>query len=276
MKIRETNNYFDSTNLGDYKILATDGEIGKVVDFYFDESLFVLRYFIVDTASFLGRDRVLVSPISLKYFSAEEKKIWLNISKEELKNSPAFDSQMTISRRYEVSYNNYFSWPSYWATNKATIWSLGPYGVPWVNEDLLEKNKRVDYDDSVETDLRSAGEVMKYGIKGLENEFGHIQGFLIDANTYQIDFYILDTINYFPSKNVLARVEWTDQISYLDQVIEFPFSEELIKGAPNYDKDKNLDDLIKKTDSYFISEFTNVPKGRVFDTQPSAKMTINI
>ena len=39
--------------LHDYKISATDGEIGQVKDLYFDDHAWTIRYFVVDTGSWL-------------------------------------------------------------------------------------------------------------------------------------------------------------------------------------------------------------------------------
>jgi len=48
-----------------YSIGATDGEIGMVKDFYFDDIAWVIRYLIVETGSWLSRRQVLISPISI-------------------------------------------------------------------------------------------------------------------------------------------------------------------------------------------------------------------
>ena len=45
-----------------YKILATDGEIGRVHDFYFDNQNWIMRYLVVDTGTWLPGRRVLLSP----------------------------------------------------------------------------------------------------------------------------------------------------------------------------------------------------------------------
>lgn len=55
-----------STNdLEGYTIRATDGAIGKVEDFYFDDETWVIRYLVVDTGTWLSSRNVLISPISI-------------------------------------------------------------------------------------------------------------------------------------------------------------------------------------------------------------------
>lgn len=49
-------------DLENYTIRATDGTIGHVTDFYFDDERWVIRYLVVDTGSWLASRKVLISP----------------------------------------------------------------------------------------------------------------------------------------------------------------------------------------------------------------------
>jgi len=52
-------------NLKDYAIHATDGDIGHVNDFYFDDEQWAVRYLIVQTGNWLINRKVLISPAAL-------------------------------------------------------------------------------------------------------------------------------------------------------------------------------------------------------------------
>jgi sporulation protein YlmC with PRC-barrel domain len=47
-------------------VAATDGEIGSVYDVYFDAKQWTVRYFVVDTGTWLSGRRVLVSPMAFR------------------------------------------------------------------------------------------------------------------------------------------------------------------------------------------------------------------
>ena len=49
-------------------IHATDGLIGHVRDFYFDEQGWVVRYVVVETVGWLSNREVLIPPMSLGYW----------------------------------------------------------------------------------------------------------------------------------------------------------------------------------------------------------------
>src|SRR5690606_20957574 len=171
-----------------------------VEDFYFDEDFFILRYFVVNTESFLLRKLVLVSPISLHSIDQKNKRLNLVLTKKELQNSPPFDSVETVSRQYEEAYNDYFAWPYYWS-NPHSAWTIGPYGIPWQYYDQFAReaqhsDERKELLKKAEKNsLQSAKEVRSYAVEGVDDTFGHIQGFVLDAQTLAIKYIVVDTIN---------------------------------------------------------------------------------
>jgi uncharacterized protein YrrD len=52
----------NTNNLIGYKLEATDGEIGKVETFYFDDDTWTIRYMVVKTGGWLSGRKVLISP----------------------------------------------------------------------------------------------------------------------------------------------------------------------------------------------------------------------
>ncbi|MGA2519172.1 MAG: PRC-barrel domain-containing protein [Smithellaceae bacterium] len=52
-------------DLEGYAIGATDGDIGKLDDFYFDDESWTIRYLVADTGNWLLSRKVLISPFAL-------------------------------------------------------------------------------------------------------------------------------------------------------------------------------------------------------------------
>lgn len=52
-------------DLRGYAINASDGDIGRVDDLYFDDEAWVIRYVVVDTGTWLPGRRVLISAIAI-------------------------------------------------------------------------------------------------------------------------------------------------------------------------------------------------------------------
>ena len=71
-----------STNdLKNYVVGATDGEIGHVKDFFFDDERWVVRYLVVETGDWLSSRKVLISPIAVKPPNWAEKIMPVSITR---------------------------------------------------------------------------------------------------------------------------------------------------------------------------------------------------
>ena len=77
------------SDLKGYKLHASDGLIGKVKDFYFDDQHWTVRYLVADTGSWLSERQVLLSPYALNYINDVEKSIVISLSKNTIKDSPS-------------------------------------------------------------------------------------------------------------------------------------------------------------------------------------------
>src|ERR671937_203627 len=97
-----------------YAIHATDGDIGNVEDVYFDEGHWTVRYFVVNTGNWLTGRRVLISPIVFRDADWHAKKILVTLTREQVKNSPDFDTHKPVSRQHEIELARYFNWAPYW------------------------------------------------------------------------------------------------------------------------------------------------------------------
>ena len=82
----------NTKDLEKFTIHATDGEIGSIQDMYFDDDAWVLRYFVVETGSWLSSRKVLISPLSVQQPDWVGKTLPVSITKAQVSNSPAIDT----------------------------------------------------------------------------------------------------------------------------------------------------------------------------------------
>jgi Ni,Fe-hydrogenase III large subunit len=75
-----------------FHIHALDGEIGHVDDFLLDEDTWNLRYFVVDTANWIGGRRVLVSPRVVAGVDAEHERIDVALTRDQIEQSKSIES----------------------------------------------------------------------------------------------------------------------------------------------------------------------------------------
>jgi hypothetical protein len=112
-------------DLENCEIGATDGSIGHVKGFYFDDHTWVIRYLVVDAGNWLSSRKVLVSPVSIQHPNWAERLLPVAITREQVKNSPSIDTDKPVSRQNEMDYLGYYGYPLYWGG--AGIWGEGMY-----------------------------------------------------------------------------------------------------------------------------------------------------
>ena len=114
-------------DLRGYAIRATDGVIGHVDDFYFDDEGWAIRYLVVDTGRWLPDRQVLISPVLIGHPDWSARLLPVFLTKAQLKSSPDIDTKRPVSRQHEAAYHGYFGYPYYWGG--AGLWGMGAYPV---------------------------------------------------------------------------------------------------------------------------------------------------
>jgi len=110
----EKNHLRSAKEVTGYHIQATDGAIGHVEDFVVDDEIWALRYIIINTRNWLPGRFVLVSPRWTKAVDWAERKLWIDLSTDRVKNSPKYDHLVPLSRDYERALYDYYGRRGYW------------------------------------------------------------------------------------------------------------------------------------------------------------------
>lgn len=97
-----------------YHIAAEDGEIGHVDDFIIDDETWMVRYMVVDTRNWLPGKKVLVSPSWVESVDWVERKAKVDMTREQVANSPEFNPSDAVNREYEVRLYDFYGRPKYW------------------------------------------------------------------------------------------------------------------------------------------------------------------
>src|SRR5471032_2362823 len=113
----------NTAELYGFKLTASDGEIGHVKDFYFDDKTWVIRYLVADTGSWLSGRLVLISPHAFGTLDENKKTLHVALRKKQIENSPSPESHKPVSRQYEIEYFRYYGWPTYW--EGGAMWGMG-------------------------------------------------------------------------------------------------------------------------------------------------------
>jgi uncharacterized protein YrrD len=227
-----------------FEVVATDGQIGSVDDFYFDDERWAIRYLVVDTGRLLSGRRVLISPMSVSRTEWSEQQLLLSISRERVNNSPGIDTHQPVSRRHERDYLDYYGYPYYWG--HAGLW--GAHATPMLPtpEQIARQRARSaaaerKAADQGDTHLRSASEVSGYVIHALDGDLGHVTDVLFDDVSWAARYLVVDTSNWWFGKHVLVAPEWVTDISWSERSVSINVTRQRLKSAPLYDRAEHVD-----------------------------------
>jgi len=218
----------NAKTLTDYTLEGLDGEIGKVKQFYFDDKHWTVRYLVVDTGNWLAERQVLISPYSLGTIDKEKQRIKINLTKQQIENSPPLENDKPVSQQFEEGYHEYFGLPLYSAGPH--VWGFSPNIV----HDRENRDQSNQGGKPWDPHLRSTSEVSGYHIQSLDDEVGHIDDFLIDEETWAIRYLIVDTRNWLSGIKVLISTRWIERVSWNESKVFVNVPCAAIKEAPEY------------------------------------------
>ncbi len=228
---------------------ATDGKIGHVKDFYFDDRAWVIRYLVVDAGAWLSSRQVLISPIAIGRLDWAERLLHVSLTKDQVKNSPEFDTDKPVSRQHEIAFSSYYGYPNYWSgdgywgggmSRNPTLPDEGGFGSPRAirleskNVYAMANIARGKHEGG-DPHLRSCRELMKYHIHATDGDIGHVDGMLVDEQTWVIRYLIVNTSDWWLGNQFLAAPRWIDHVSWSDAKVFLKMTRYAIKWAPAYD-----------------------------------------
>ena len=222
-----------------FAIAATDGEIGHVKDVFFDDQERTIRYLVVDTGGWLSGRLVLISPSSIKSANWNERNLAVNLSKQQVEDSPGIDTEKPVSRQHEVELYNYYGYPFYWTG--PFLWGdkVFPALVNQVPFDGSEPDvavARLERERAQEdAHLHSANEVIGYRLKESDDEIGHVEDFLFDDASWKIELLVADTRNWLPGKHVLISPSHIVNVDWGSDTVEVDVTRAKIESSPEYD-----------------------------------------
>jgi len=212
-----------------YKVKATDGEVGTVADFLLDDEHWTVRYLVVETGSFFRERRVLITPIAFRQVDWSTKQFHLALTTDKIKTSPNIDTHKPVSRQHEREYHGYYGYPYYWGDvwgMSANPGALAPTG--WHDASVANLEGVGDIH------LRSVNEVRGYKIQGSDEEIGHVEDFIIEDETWEICYLVVDTSNWWNGRKVLIAPRWASRVSWEERSVHINMNRQQIMSSPEW------------------------------------------
>ncbi|MBC8012382.1 MAG: PRC-barrel domain-containing protein [Burkholderiales bacterium] len=226
------------------KLEASDGEIGHVKDFYFDDRTWMVRYLVADTGGWLTGRQVLLTPdaFGLRAFgksTQDPKSLRVTLSRQRIEDSPSIDEHQPVSRQHEVEYYQHYGWPMYWnADPMSGAGAMAPVAIaPMLVSEPVDERMASKGD----AHLRSMLEVKGYSLSASDGEIGKVTGLVVDDRTWRILEMAVETGHWYAGKEILVLPESISHISYEESTVYVELSREQIRATPSDDVVRGYD-----------------------------------
>ncbi|MBU0714196.1 MAG: PRC-barrel domain containing protein [Verrucomicrobia bacterium] len=216
-------------------VRASDGDIGLVQQFYFNDYSWTIRYMVMNTVIWRPGRQVLISPVALNKPEWKARVFPVNLTKLQVQHSPNIDTAQPVSRQHEVELFKYYGWPVYWGSNPYV--GIG-YPVPTNLPSIAEEKKGLPEKSEDDPHLRSTDQVAGYHVQATDGEIGHVQDYIVDDETWTICYIVVNTRNWWPGKKVLVSPRWIERVSWEESKLFVDLSRESVRNSPEYDPSK--------------------------------------
>jgi hypothetical protein len=102
---RDTDLGTRGTDVVGYDVEALDGSIGKIDEATYDAGA---AYIIVDTGPWIFGKKVMLPAGVIRGADHDEEKVFVNRTKEQIKNAPEFDDTLTDDEGYRSQLGSYY------------------------------------------------------------------------------------------------------------------------------------------------------------------------
>lgn len=197
MQVQEEEEKLETVSrLRRFGIHARDGDLGRVVDLFFDDETWTTRYLVVETGSWLRRRRVLISPIAITGVDETARTVYVDLTRAQIAAAPPVETHIPLSRQMELKYRDYFSWPLYWLTTYLDAYGSRNY-PRLAAADRSVRSGRTPRRERVlpgpprsDRHLRSASRTHGYAIMTLNGLDGRLEDFAVDSEDWTVRYVV--------------------------------------------------------------------------------------
>jgi len=211
-----------------YSIRATDGDIGKVREFYFDDQTWTVRYLVVETGGWLSGRHVLLSTAGIGRPEWEKHTFPTVLTKEQVEKSPPIDMDKPVSRQMEGKLHAYYGWFPYWTGAGAAVAAAAA-------EMAAQKEESQADELQEDSHLRSTREVTGYHIQATDGEIGHVEDFIAEDEGWIIRYMVVNTRNWLPGRSVLVAPTWVEKVSWPERMVFVDLDRETVRNSPKFE-----------------------------------------
>ncbi len=237
---------FAVSGLEGCQVRASDGDVGDVKDFLFDET-WKICWLAVDANSWLPGRQVFIHPSAIAPLeispkpnlpmmsSQEALELTLNLTRAQIEAGPQASHGDLVTKDMEALLYDYYGWDPYWGATH-----FGPAilsnAQPQVIAEAIRREAEtlippVDGGDR----LHGVASVKGYYVHATDGDIGHVENVLADDSNWEVRYLVIATRNWWPGKVVQLSPYAVKDIDWFGERINMNVTRDQVRSAPAWD-----------------------------------------
>lgn len=191
-----------------HKLAATDGEIGHVHDFYFDDQTWAIRYLVAGTGTWFKERRLLLSPRDFVRSDESGQVLPVNLTRDQIEHSPSSNQHRPVSGQCVAKFYHDSGWPARWQGQRLWGTTDPPFAIsaPPMGTGASDQN-----DDA---HLHGTQTVTGYHIEATDGVLGAVSGFVLDDQTWTVRHVVVETGHWYAGREIFISPDKIERVSY--------------------------------------------------------------
>lgn len=237
--------YRDMMPLGSLKgfaILASDGRLGTVNDFLFDDATWHVRWLVVRTGMWLAGRIALVHPLDLAQPDDGSRTLAVRLTQAQVAASPDILLDEPVSRQTEYGMQGYAWHDPAWGNPRYLAGPLSGLGLHVSKSRLVEEKamhkvlRGGGLTDGGDPHLRSVVAVMGTAARATDGPAGTIEDILADRSDWSVRGVVIRTRHWWPDPTaVVVAPSQVREVSWSRQEVTLAITCDEIKTSQPYD-----------------------------------------
>jgi hypothetical protein len=214
-----------------YTIEASDGKVGVVSDILFEDQNWKLRWFVINTGSWLMGRKILIHPAALERPDIGQRAFPVSLTKLQVEASPDLRSDQPVSGQMDQDLSDYYGYSSMWGDSY-----YGGQGLDLFGDGASEPRAGQTFAPSGADDrqLLSIAEITGFPIHALDGDIGHLDDFLVDDGSWTIEFAVVATKNWIGGRHVLISPADIRATNVPERYVPITLTRYKIKCSPSW------------------------------------------
>jgi hypothetical protein len=241
-------------------VAASDGHVGAVKDFLFDDRSWRVRWMVVDAGHRLQGRKVLIHPsaigplqlppkpaIPMLSFGGEMLAVAVNLTTRQIEASPEALEDEPVTQQMERRLYDHYGWDPFWGASSFGADAIvpEPSGRPLPAE--VAEGRAADLDAPAgDPHLGSAAAIKGYHVHAADGDIGAIDNLLIDDVRWLARYLVVDTGYWLPGKLVQLAAHAVTDIDWRERRVDVNVTRGEVKSAPEWDPAAIADEIAEQ------------------------------